>query len=478
MSEETSEALYTVVLTKLKDDEARKKVAETMSRIATNLPADKAFKRMETLPWTLSRRATANNAARLVRVMGRLGAEVQVSPPLPEVISGGPTGNETEILPSATAAPELQQMASGEASKAPLASTTPLSAPSQATEEQHVPPSPSPPSSPPPPPPTPALQTMDSSGSSGGEGFSIEPLSLGGILDRTFQICRRHFWKLFAIVGIPYLVLAVLAIGVSIVVAVVGFTLQALGTVPTWLLVTGALTVIPSIIVAIIAVFYLSQGALIHAVSVVHLGREVNISDTYRFVLARLGKFVFTSLLFVIVIFATFLMAVLFGVVLFFICKETTSSGWWSSIAWLPLILIPIYASIKLMLFDKVVIIEDIAYINSLKRSWELLTGHAAGGWPRGYFLRLIILLCLFGLVSMTIAMVFTLPAAAFVGLMPESRIVGPVAHWLLSNIGSLIGGMFGAVCLVVFYYDIRNRKEGFDLKMLAGIAEGSRKSD
>jgi hypothetical protein len=37
-----------------------------------------------------------------------------------------------------------------------------------------------------------------------------------------------------------------------------------------------------------------------------------------------------------------------------------------------------------------------------------------------------------------------------------------------------VIGGIFGAVCLVVYYYDIRNRKEGFDLKMLANIDESS----
>ena len=73
----------------------------------------------------------------------------------------------------------------------------------------------------------------------------------------------------------------------------------------------------------------------------------------------------------------------------------------------------------------------------------------------------------------MTIAMVFQIPAAIIAALISESRIVGPVVQWFLSNIGSLIGGIFGSVCLVVFYYDIRSRKEGFDLRMLAGITEG-----
>jgi len=49
-----------------------------------------------------------------------------------------------------------------------------------------------------------------------------------------------------------------------------------------------------------------------------------------------------------------------------------------------------------------------------------------------------------------------------------QNWIVGPVVQQLLSNFGGVIGGIFGGVCLVVFYYDIRSRKEGFDLKMLA----------
>lgn len=459
MGEETSETLYTVVLTKVRDEEARKKVAETLSRVTTNLPVDKAFKRMESLPWTLTRRATAKNAEQLALVMERLGATVQVSPSPSEARATEPVGTQ---VPGAAVLPETRTDVSDDLSSTPGDSIVTPPASSLQAERQ---PSPSPQ---PPAPTPPDLNVKDSSEPPGGDGFSIEPLSLGGILDRTFQICRRHFWKLFAIVGIPYLVVAALVLTVSIVAAIVGFTLQALGDVPNWILIAAAVTVIPSIFVAIIAVFYLSQGALIHAVSVVHLGRDIRVGDAYRFVLARLVKFVLTSVLLVIVTFAAFLIAVLFGVVLFLISREVTSSGWWSAITWLPLSLIPFYASIKLLLFDKIVIIEDIAYTNALKRSWDLLTGKADGGWPRGYFLRLIILLFLFGLISVTIALVFQMPASIIAALMPKSWIVGPVVQQLLSNIGGVIGGIFGGVCLVVFYYDIRSRKEGFDLKMLA----------
>jgi hypothetical protein len=470
MGEESPEAFYTVSLTKVRDEEAKKKVAETLARITTNLPADKALKRMESLPWTLTRRATQKNAERLVRVMERLGATVQLSPSPPE-----PPVLSKPLETGPPSAVEAQTKGSDEPRSVSRPPTVPPTNSAEKIGEKSSP-SPSPPPSAhltPPRQPEAKVSGTGGSGTSGGDGFSIEPLSLGGILDRTFQISRRYFWKLLAIVGIPYLVTAGLVSCISVVAVIVGFTFHALGDMPVWALIAAAVTVIPSVIVLITVMFYFSQGALIHAVSAVHLGRDVRVGGAYRFVLGRLGKFLVTVILCAIVVFAAFLIAVLFAVVLFFISKEIASSGWWSAITWLPLALIPFYMSIKFLLFDKVVIIENVAYMSALKRSWDLLTGKADGGWPRGYFSRLLVLLCLFGLLSVTIALIFQIPAALISALMPHSRFLGPVVNWFLSSIGSLIGGMFGAVSLVVFYYDIRNRKEGFDLRMLAGMTEG-----
>jgi hypothetical protein len=133
--------------------------------------------------------------------------------------------------------------------------------------------------------------------------------------------------------------------------------------------------------------------------------------------------------------------------------------------------LIPAYGITKLLLFDKAVIIENVAYVKALRRSWTLVSGKAEGSWPRGYFLRLIILLHLFIFINIAISLLFGTPAALIAALFPESlKLVGEVVAQLLKNTGSLVAGLFGSVCIVVFYYDIRNRKEGFDLRMLAGL--------
>jgi hypothetical protein len=129
-----------------------------------------------------------------------------------------------------------------------------------------------------------------------------------------------------------------------------------------------------------------------------------------------------------------------------------------------------VYGTIKLLLFDKVVIIEDIAYFKALGRSWSLLTGKAEGAWPRGYFLRLFILLHLFVLLYLTVVLLFQAPASIVELFMTDMAFAGTILGQVLSNAGSLIASVFNSVCMVVLYYDIRNRKEGFDLKMLSRI--------
>jgi hypothetical protein len=130
--------------------------------------------------------------------------------------------------------------------------------------------------------------------------------------------------------------------------------------------------------------------------------------------------------------------------------------------------IVPIYVTLKLLLFDKIVIIENVGYTSALSRSWNLLSGKAAGPWPRGYILRFFLLTILFTLIAVTIGWVFQTPAALIAAFLPMPDLAKTVLTQLLGTLGSLIATVFGSVCMVIFYYDVRNRKEGFDLQILA----------
>jgi MFS family permease len=450
MSGDSVESLYTVIIKELASEDAKKRVAEKLVQITRNLPEQKILAKLGSLPWVLTRNAPEKTAIKLQDMLQSAGAVVVVHPPLP--LASDPEIELTPIQPDAEAAAEPAVPRGGAQSPSPV----------------HIHEPPFRPISPQTPPPV--APVMEQEAEPLDELPQIEPLTLGGILDKTFQICRAHFWKLLAIVGIPWAITAAIILGLALVAGVVGLTARNLGEFAPWLIIVAGVALVPSVVIVLVGLFYLSQGAMIYAVSMMYLGKKILVKEAYRFVLGRLGRYFLTSCLFVVVTVGFVLAPIVIGVILYFLSKALTSSGWWSAIFWLPLAAIPMYGITKLLLFDKVVIIEDNAYAKALSRSWHLLSGKADSPWPRGYFVRLVILLNLFLLINGAISILFRTPGAVLSVLVSEPQWLAAGINQILTSIGSLIAGVFGSVCLVVFYYDIRNRKEGFDLKMLAGL--------
>jgi len=92
------------------------------------------------------------------------------------------------------------------------------------------------------------------------------------------------------------------------------------------------------------------------------------------------------------------------------------------------------------------------------------------------YFIRLIVLIILFILINLVIHMIFQVPGSIIAALhhnIPlQFKYLPAVEHS-----GQSVAGLFGSVCLVIFYYDLRIRKEGFDLKMLATMNGSGRRN-
>ena len=174
---------------------------------------------------------------------------------------------------------------------------------------------------------------------------------------------------------------------------------------------------------------------MIHAVSFIYLSRNIVIKEAYRFVTGKLGRFVLTSLLFAVAAFTLVILPILLGIGAYFALRLFTS-GWWSAVTWPFLMLIPAYGITKLLLFDKVVIIEGTAYLAALRRSWGLIEGKADQGWPKSYFMRLIVLLHLFLLINLTIKMVFQAPGSVVAHIVSDSVIVTQIVEQLLGFCG------------------------------------------
>lgn len=453
MSDPTSEITYTVTIASLEDEASRMKVAAALAKVSKGISQDQIHARLARLPWTVSKSAGQTRAEQLVALLERLGARIDVSPPLPKQ-------REPESL-DAQAIEGISDSASHEVAAKPTEVGKPGEIKPVGTFSRDK--SPSLPAQSVPPAPT---------------DYSLQPLSLTGILDKSFDICKGHLGKLFLILVIPTLVMFLIVFLAVGGVLLLGITtdMKNLFSGPGGpvIIVSLALVGIGAFIIFFI-ITYMAQAAIIYAVSAIYLGQAPKVIESYRLVMGKLGKFILTSMLFMFVILASLVVTGVVSVGLYFLLVMLFGKGVLAivitALVVMILLLAPTYLALKLMLFDKAVIVEDLAYTEALKRSWRLLTGKADSQFPRGYFVRLVILLHVFVAIYFGISMLF-MPVSLIVefALPQDLRIIGSIVGNILSSAAGIIAQVYFGVCLVVFYYDIRNRKEGFDLEKLVEL--------
>ena len=263
-------------------------------------------------------------------------------------------------------------------------------------------------------------------------GFELRPLSLGEILDRAFLMYRRHMLLFLGIAAIPQLL--TLALGLLQIFLGPLSTVRNVGNrtilLPNFDL-TSILLGLVGIVLAVI-VYALAQGGTILAVADLYLGRQTNISEALRRAWGELGTLIGTSLLNGLAVLAGFVALVIPG----------------------------IYIVCRLLVCLPAALIENRAPGDSLSRSWNLTKGYAG----RAFLLLLLYLALAFG-----IGLLFGIPIGYLAdarGAVSNARLL-LVLNQVVNVVVSILVQPLLLIGTSIFYFDLRVRKEAFDIQFL-----------
>jgi hypothetical protein len=251
----------------------------------------------------------------------------------------------------------------------------------------------------------------------------LRPLGVGEILDTSFSLYRRHFGALATV--------ALVCTGVPLVLRLFLETGGGL-----WSNLPLALLYLLSVVVLNLV----ATAATVFIVSESYLGRPITAREALRRATPYMGRILVCSLLMALVVGLGFLLFLIPGIIL----------------------------GVGLALAIPAVVLEPgLSPSAALSRSWELTRG---ARWR------------IFGL-GITLLVLLYVPVVAVSGLfamfLPQ-RAAGGLGPLALATIAGLaIGGLvqifiyplFYCV-LTVTYYDLRVRKEGFDLELLASTLQ------
>ncbi len=278
----------------------------------------------------------------------------------------------------------------------------------------------------------------------------FEPMSIGRILDKTFTIYKNNFVRFITIVALIQVPIALINLmftplmhgGVSQPVAETrdsgriegvsesGSRFDASGS-PSGHPVAIISSTVVAVFLAIVGNM-LCQAALTKSVSESYLNREISVGQAYRFVLPKLLTLIGASLLTGLVVGVGLLLLVVPGVIFSLWFYLTTPS----------------------------IVVEGQGVLGGMSRSRALVSGNLGKVFLVGFLVTAITLV-----ISMPLGTVSSIGAMF---LWRDSPMVGAIVNQFANVISQVLAMPIGASAFILLYYDLRIRKEGFDLEMLA----------
>jgi hypothetical protein len=264
--------------------------------------------------------------------------------------------------------------------------------------------------------------------------LDLRPLSLGELLDRTFSLYRRHFFLFAGIAAIPYSVFFVLNLVASLVPILARLAplsrMQPSGILAAGI--AGVLFALVAILVGAIA-FLFSVGATVFAVSELYLGHPTSIRGCLNRVRGKAR--------------------IIFGVLFL--------SGLIMIAGFIALIIPGIYLMCRICVATPAALLEDNGPADSIRRSFELTSDFAG----RAFVIYLLYFTMAWGVVA-----VFQLPFLLLLSVsakQPQLLILLTILMQVSSFLGSVLVAPVSTIGFALFYYDLRVRKEAFDLQMM-----------
>jgi hypothetical protein len=299
--------------------------------------------------------------------------------------------------------------------------------------------------------------------------YELRPLTLGELLDRAFALYRRNFWLFAGIMIVPACLLVPAGVyylrnnGLSI-------PWQPRSPQPHGAAFTLGLIFADWIIYAV------AQSATTYAVADAYLGRAATVRGSYGRIRGHFWRIIGVSLNVGLRVFGLMLLlvfgAAVAGGALVGLSRQAISSvaaGFLVVVLVLAAFALTIAFSMRYALSLSAALIEEIKGSASIRRSVLLSDGR------RGQ----IFLAVLLGILLIyAVAFLFQGPfyaAVAVTGMKGHLPLWMALAMSVSGAIGGAIAGPLLMIILVIFYYDVRIRKEAFDLQqMMASLPEAN----
>ncbi|HKV94836.1 MAG TPA: hypothetical protein VJW20_19990 [Candidatus Angelobacter sp.] len=300
---------------------------------------------------------------------------------------------------------------------------------------------------------------------------TLRPMSTSQVLDRTFHLYRNNFWLFAGIAALPPAVILVAQTGFVLLAFL--FSIPKLNPFATGIAFAAGVLLM---IVLYLLVLSLATGATVYAVSRVHLGHAVKISESYRAIRPLVWRIVRIVITVAIRFAGAMAIAIAIGFAPSFLLSLGPlhlNSGSSAMVGWLVGLLtvagvivcviwaLRLYCSYQLAI--PACVLERLGAAACLKRSRFLSKGKCVH--------RILLVLFLAGVLGYVLTLAFSIPVfiVAMLAMEKYAALAIPMAIWqyFAGFLAGTLAGPIATIALALLYYDERVRKEAFDLQLM-----------
>ena len=296
-------------------------------------------------------------------------------------------------------------------------------------------------------------------------GLRLRPLRVTELIDTVFSLYRQNFWLFLAVIAlvqVPYQVVADLLgltaptrnIHPTSGTALTSAQLHALLVALVGLVVIAAVLMV----ITIAVVVPLQTAAFTKAVADRFLGVQTSAGDCYRFAVRRWGSLVLLGLIYLALSVAALVVLGLVATLLILLLGK--GGGFLSVLVVLVGLVAAVMVYVRLVVATPSLVLEGLHPWEAIRRSWNLTSGHA--GRVFGVLLSLV-------LVELLIGLALGIVVGFLVGLAGgATSATGTAVGDLSTLVVAVLAAPILASGLTLVYFDLRVRKEAFDLELLA----------
>jgi hypothetical protein len=273
------------------------------------------------------------------------------------------------------------------------------------------------------------------------EPLELRPMTIADIIDATIRLYRHNFAPLLGIAAVVQVPLMVLQVAASAFIFRRAMTAPG-EEIPWDQLAVGGAGFLVAFFIALL-LLPLGEAALALAISDRYLGYPITVSGAYQAALRHWGAVLGTSLLVGLWVYLCFAI----GLVLLI----------------LPGLIVIVWLYVRYMFAPSIVVVlEGRRGLDAMRRSWELSSGYF---WPILGTMTILVLMISVGSQGITWPLQMVLMAVTGD---PDKFVTAQV---IIQAVAATLAVILRPVMMlgqVLLYYDLRIRKEGFDLMRMA----------